>query len=287
VAEAESLHEVVKLPRFQRQMVDWLDLNTRHPVYMIFEVDVTEARHLIRETRNRTGKPLSFTAYVASCFAAAIAENRLLQAYKKGRRKIVIFDDIDIAVAVERDLEGYKIPLPTIVRSAERLSPLEIDAVIRQARQGETPQAWAQRWLGPWLLLPSPVRLFILRRLLANPLRRKRIAGTAMISAAGMFGRGAGWGITPPSYSVSLLTGSLMTKACVVGDAIVPREILGLTISFDHDIVDGAVAARFAQRFKEIIEDCRKLRDHDVNAARSTETDVTSTDMFAGEVTHV
>jgi pyruvate/2-oxoglutarate dehydrogenase complex dihydrolipoamide acyltransferase (E2) component len=32
------------------------------------------------------------------------------------------------------------------------------------------------------------------------------------------------------------------------------REYLSVTISFDHDIVDGAPAARFAQRLKELVE---------------------------------
>jgi pyruvate/2-oxoglutarate dehydrogenase complex dihydrolipoamide acyltransferase (E2) component len=32
------------------------------------------------------------------------------------------------------------------------------------------------------------------------------------------------------------------------------REYLCLTVSFDHDIVDGAPAARFIQRFKDLVE---------------------------------
>jgi pyruvate/2-oxoglutarate dehydrogenase complex dihydrolipoamide acyltransferase (E2) component len=32
------------------------------------------------------------------------------------------------------------------------------------------------------------------------------------------------------------------------------RERLSMTVSFDHDIIDGAPAARFTQRFKELIE---------------------------------
>lgn len=270
MSERDNDFTVVKLPRFQRQMIDWLDLNTRHPVFIVCEVDVTEARQLIRDFRNRTGRPLSLTAYITSFFASAIAENRMVQAYKAGRRKIAIFEDVDVAMVVERDIQGFKIPLPAVVRSAERLSPADIDAEIRLARHGDTPQAWAQPLLGPWLLLPSIVRRFVLRRLLANPRRRKKITGTTMVSAAGMFGHGAGWGITPPSYTISLVTGSLIRKPCVVGDGIEPREILGLTIAFDHDIVDGAVGARFAQRFKEMIEDCRTLRPLDDDSAQAS-----------------
>jgi pyruvate/2-oxoglutarate dehydrogenase complex dihydrolipoamide acyltransferase (E2) component len=40
----------------------------------------------------------------------------------------------------------------------------------------------------------------------------------------------------------------------VVDGQIEIRELLNVTVSFDHDIVDGAPAARFTQRFKELIE---------------------------------
>ena len=33
-----------------------------------------------------------------------------------------------------------------------------------------------------------------------------------------------------------------------------PREILDVTLDFDHNVVDGAPAARFAQRFAEVVE---------------------------------
>ena len=38
------------------------------------------------------------------------------------------------------------------------------------------------------------------------------------------------------------------------------REHLCLTVSFDHDIIGGAPAARFLQRFKEIIEEGKSLQ---------------------------
>jgi len=40
----------------------------------------------------------------------------------------------------------------------------------------------------------------------------------------------------------------------VVNGRIEIREYLCVTISFDHDVVDGAPAARFTRQFKELIE---------------------------------
>jgi pyruvate/2-oxoglutarate dehydrogenase complex dihydrolipoamide acyltransferase (E2) component len=71
----------------------------------------------------------------------------------------------------------------------------------------------------------------------------------------GMFGKGhSGWGITITPHSLGLVVGSIGWKPAVVEGRIEPREILNLTVLFDHDVVDGAPATRFVRRLVELIE---------------------------------
>ena len=76
------------------------------------------------------------------------------------------------------------------------------------------------------------------------------------MTSIGMFGKGrsSGWGLTPPMHSVFLIVGSITRKPAVVDDHIEPREMLNLTVGFNHDVVDGAPAARFVQRLVELIK---------------------------------
>jgi pyruvate/2-oxoglutarate dehydrogenase complex dihydrolipoamide acyltransferase (E2) component len=69
-----------------------------------------------------------------------------------------------------------------------------------------------------------------------------------------MFGRGSGWGIPLPTYTLSITVGGISEKPVVVNGKIESRECLNITASFDHNVVDGAPAARFTQRLKELIE---------------------------------
>jgi pyruvate/2-oxoglutarate dehydrogenase complex dihydrolipoamide acyltransferase (E2) component len=95
-----------------------------------------------------------------------------------------------------------------------------------------------------------------------DPRQMKKYVGTVALSAVGMFGNGAGWGIppaTPPSLWVTV--GGIGEKPGVVDGQIVIREYLSLTISFDHEIIDGAPAARFTRRLKELIESGYGLPD--------------------------
>jgi pyruvate/2-oxoglutarate dehydrogenase complex dihydrolipoamide acyltransferase (E2) component len=116
--------------------------------------------------------------------------------------------------------------------------------------------------MAPWLrfimLLPWPLpRLFgaILRGAMrGDPTIMVAQAGTVGVTAVGMFGSSSGWGLTPPMHSLFLILGSVTLKPAVVEDRIEAREILNLTVAFDHDVVDGAPAARFVRRLVGLIE---------------------------------
>jgi pyruvate/2-oxoglutarate dehydrogenase complex dihydrolipoamide acyltransferase (E2) component len=251
----QATSQTIPFPAMQRFINEWLEQMCRpHSAYILFEVDMTELRPAIRASRARTGSPLGMTAYLTACWVRAIAEHKLLHAYRKGRRELVLFEDVDVTIPVEREMQGQKIPVNVIVRAANHKSPAEIDQEIRTAKTGENPQSRAIRWVWLFFLVPAFLRRFIWKRLLANPYRQQRINGTTLVTNAGMFGSGTGWGLFPSPSTASLLVGSIARKPGVVDGKIAVREYLCLTVIVDHDIVDGAVAARFTQRLKELIE---------------------------------
>jgi len=99
-----------------------------------------------------------------------------------------------------------------------------------------------------------------------NPAIRVSTAGTVFVTSVGMFGKGhSGWGITTTPHSLSLVVGSINWKPAVVEGQIEPREILNLTVLFDHDVVDGAPATRFVRRLIELIESGDGLKEMESN----------------------
>jgi pyruvate/2-oxoglutarate dehydrogenase complex dihydrolipoamide acyltransferase (E2) component len=66
---------------------------------------------------------------------------------------------------------------------------------------------------------------------------------TVDITSVGKFGGGhSGWGLTHTGTSLGLVVGGIAWKPAVVNGRIEPREILNLTVVFDHDVIDGAPA---------------------------------------------
>jgi len=110
-----------------------------------------------------------------------------------------------------------------------------------------------------------------------DPTMLTSMAGAVRISSVGMFGKGhGGWKILTASHVLDPVVGSIAWKPAVVKGRIEPREILCLTVLFDHDIVDGAPAARFTRRLVELIESGYGLGADQTQAAIDTKPAVRS-----------
>ena len=78
--------------------------------------------------------------------------------------------------------------------------------------------------------------------------------GTFTISNLGMFGVGQFTAIINPPEGAILAVGGMTREAVVVGDEILPRHRMRYTLSADHRIIDGALAAQFLQTLTRLIE---------------------------------
>lgn len=246
--------EVEPFPLSRRLIVDGCEMGRKkHIIHALTEVDVTLVRQRIRERRAQTGKGLSLTGYIIACAAQTVAEDRMCHAYRRGRR-VIIYDDVDVGTLVEGELEGKKLATYAVVRAADKKTLDEIHTTIRDAQAAPAATPRQQRLWKPFLALPSFLRRIFWWWFDRHPELRKRLAGTVSVSAIGMFGKGTGWGIPLPSATLSITIGGIAKKPGIFDGRIEPREFLSVTVSVDHDIVDGAPLARFVSRLRERVE---------------------------------
>ena len=81
--------------------------------------------------------------------------------------------------------------------------------------------------------------------------------------------KGSGWGIPTAAHTLDFTHGRIGEKPIVIDWRLETREYLNMTISIEHDIIDGAPATRFALRLKELIESGYGLIDQDSDSRRS------------------
>jgi pyruvate/2-oxoglutarate dehydrogenase complex dihydrolipoamide acyltransferase (E2) component len=225
----------------------------KHHVAGFVEVNVTRARSRIRDLR-REGIPLSFFAWVVKAVSLTLENHPYAHALRSGKHSTVQFEDVDISVVVEREVGGARVPLPLVIRRTNEKSASAIHSEIRAAQtqplddegdyvlSREGPSAAAMRL---YYALPQWLRLLALRWICRNPFRCKAQMGTVMITSVGSAARVPGWILPKSIHNLCFALGSVVRKPWVVGERIVAQDILPLTVLFDHDVIDGAPAARF------------------------------------------
>jgi pyruvate/2-oxoglutarate dehydrogenase complex dihydrolipoamide acyltransferase (E2) component len=252
--------EVRAFPRERNDIVDALEVGVgRHMVHALLELDVTRARARLRDHQACTGQRLSFTAFLVASLARAIDADRLLHAYRDWRGRLVLFEEVDVVTLVESRVDAAAVP--HVIRSANRRTVQDLHDEIRrvQAAPGASAQR-SGRLARLSAVTPGFLRRLFLRIVRRNPHWLKRTAGTTLVTAVGMFGMGRGWAVgIVPLHTLCLTVAGITPKPGVVDGRVEVREYLALTASVDHDIVDGAPAARFAGRLREIVEGAEVL----------------------------
>ncbi len=233
----------------------------RHHIKALIDVDVTEPRRRIAEIKRKSGG-VSFTSWVIKCIGQAVAEHRQVHGLRKGKRKTVIFDDVDLSLMVEKVVKGVPVPLPLVLRSVNARSIQDIHAEIEEARMQTADgdhrfvlkEKRDNRMASLLSRLPQFLRLLIWRMILRNPHRVRRMMGTVMVTSVGMMGSVNGWFIPYSIHPLCFALGAIISKPGFVRGRAALREYLNLTILIDHDVIDGAPAARFVSRLVECME---------------------------------
>ena len=239
----------------------------KHHIKALIEIDVTDSRRKIKNKRAKFGDKISFTSWVLKCISQVIFENKQVHALRKGKNKLVIFNNIDMSIVVEKEVDGVLVPLPLVIRDVNKKNLNEIFNEIEKAKKQEIKnknnhvieQNRKKEPIKLFSLLPQFIRLLIWKVILSNPYRIKNMMGTAVVTSVGMMGNVHGWLIPYSIRPVCFALGSIVKKPGVIKKSIDIREFLEMTILIDHDVIDGAPAARFVSRLTDLIENGYEL----------------------------
>lgn len=240
------------------------EINFDRTVLFSAEIDLTEIEK-IRSSSPEADRP-SYTAFVTKAASKALLEfpyaNRRLF-HLPGLPFLSFFQsftDVDVAVAVERDVEGsHAVAYMEIIRDPHAKSLSEITRLLRGFSDSDLNSS--EQWRSFHALgtrVPGWLGGLIARLPFYFPkLWRRYRGGTTLISSPAKYGVDgivAAWP-HPLSYSFGLA----QKKPMVKGDQVVAVQAFTFVLDWDRRVMAGAQAARFFSRVCGLLRDPKEL----------------------------
>jgi len=196
--------------------------------YVGIEIDMTDAEKWRKNLAQTDNIKLSVTDLFIKATAEALTQHPKLNSSLSGTQAMVIHNTVNIGLAVGTD-DGLVVP---VIPNAQKIFLADL-ADIRTQR--------------------------------VNDARAGKLHGDASatftISNLGMYGVTTFTAIVNPPEAAILAIGAAIPRVVPIGDplAIAVRHIADITLSADHRLVDGVVAAQFLQTIKQNLEDVGNL----------------------------
>ncbi|MBS4029477.1 MAG: 2-oxo acid dehydrogenase subunit E2 [Ignavibacteriales bacterium] len=246
-----SKYKTKIFPKSRIATIDICEIGKKkHHVVVFLEIDVTIAREKVKIYKKDIGK-ISFIAWLIKVIANTLSSYSAITAYKNGKQKTIIFDDINVSFLIEKEINGEKVPLPVLIEKANTHDIEKITKQINDSKQETLSEnqiviqkrtTHIERF---YYFLPGFIRRAIWKYLLKHPKIVFSKMGNVAITSLGIYGKINGWFIPISIHPICFGIGSIIKKPVVINDKIEVREIMNVTVLMDHDVIDGASMARF------------------------------------------
>lgn len=262
-AGADGVASLRPWPVYRNNLSDFLyNAQRRKNISCWWEIDVTRVLEQVNRIQRDTKVAISLNAYWIFLFARAVRQHPQVQAVRvPWRRRTALFDGVDVGTAVEQRVPGHgSIALPYTIRNADKKSLAEICTELRGARKrnliAEDP---AIRMRARLAHFPRFARLLFWKWVDLDPARRRRIRGTVGVTNLSFLAddRRPASGLPLAILPANLAIGSIYDR--LVPCTQDPRgfrtaSMLCVTLTIDHEIIDGAPMVRFARTLTQSIE---------------------------------
>ncbi|HRJ14992.1 MAG TPA: dihydrolipoamide acetyltransferase family protein, partial [Saprospiraceae bacterium] len=225
--------EIVEMDRMRKLIADHMVMSkhTSPHVTSFVEVDVTEIvnwrERVKKQFEARYGEKITFTPIFIEAVTKALRDFPMVNISVDGT-KLIVKKDINIGMAAALPSGNLIVP---VIKNADLLSLPGLTKAVND----------------------------LAGRARANQLKPEEIqGGTFTLTNVGTFGNVMGTPIINQPQVAILATGAIRKKPAVVetpyGDLIAVRQMMFLSLSYDHRVVDGALGGSFLRRVGDYLE---------------------------------
>ncbi|WP_326701804.1 2-oxo acid dehydrogenase subunit E2 [Streptomyces sp. NBC_01754] len=260
---------------------------SQRPVHLDTDIDMTRVQ-AHRAAAREGGARYSVVTYLLHSAGRVLARhpeaNATLASRRTGRLRAprtVRFDGVTAKLALDRPVEGERTVLSALIPDVQTASLDDIQRHIDRYRAedaADLPEFKGVRMLGR---LPVALGRLAFAAALRDPRKRPGVFGTVSVSSLGH--RSVDGFHSAGGTAVTLCAGRIADRAVVREGRVEPAPVMRLGLTFDHRVIDGALAADVLSDLRHTMEDFDDgsregvpgpdLRgaDHDVRSARGLE----------------
>lgn len=232
-ASSDGRVEIIEMDRMRRLIADHM-VHSKHTsahVTSFVEADVTNIVQWREKNKtafeSKFGEKITFTPIFIEAIIKAIVDFPLINSSVEGNN-ILVKKDINIGMAAALPSGNLIVP---VIKNADHLSLVGLTKVVND----------------------------FANRARSNKLKADEIqGGTFTLTNVGTFGNVMGTPIINQPQVAILATGAIRKKPAVVeteyGDVIAIRQLMFLSLSYDHRIVDGYLGGSFLRRIADYLE---------------------------------
>ena len=191
--------------------------------------DLKSLRQALLPVADKRGIRLTYIPLLIKLLLPVLKEFPIFNASLDEERREIIYKRVYHIGIATASPEGLLVP---VLRNADHLTLLEVASNLERLIEGARTRT---------LSLPE-------------------LSGsTFTLNNVGSFGGSSGTPIINSPEVAILAVGKLQDKAIARDGTVVVRPMMPLTLSFDHRLIDGAMAGAFLARFKELVENPQQL----------------------------
>lgn len=234
LAQSAALEERQPLTGLRKRVAEHMERSWRLiPHATAFdEVDagaLVELRQTLLPSAEKRGARLTYMPLLIKLLLPVLREFPIFNASLDEEKREIVYKRVYHVGVAAASPEGLLVP---VLRDADKLSVLETAARLERLIEGAKKRTLALNELS---------------------------GSTFTLNNVGSFGGSSGTPIINHPEVAILAVGRIEEKAVVRGGSIVAVPRMPLALSFDHRLIDGALAGAFLARFKELVERPQQL----------------------------
>lgn len=246
---------VIRFPKERSHTFYFLQYAKTFPtVHIDTTVDMTNILQVRDRYHTTHGVKYSYITFLTQIVAKVIENYPEAKSAVRGtlNPKMAYYEQIHAKFTIDKEIDGKRAVLSGLIENVNDLSLENIQNKVNYYRDLPFEEIQEFKQISRLQSLPLVIGQYIYRNFINNFQKRQQLLGTFSITSFGH--RAIDHAYPVISSTLSFGVGAIKESPVIIDKEILVRPMMGITLSFDHRAIDGAMASDILSDVKKELE---------------------------------